>query len=255
MVNLVLEIKDLHVEVEGKEILKGLTLSLEEGKIHTLMGPNGSGKSTLANTLMGHPKYSITSGKIILNGEDITELEPDERARKGLFLSFQYPHEIPGITITNFLMSALENVKGEKPSMFEFKKLMDEKMELLKIDKKFLSRYLNDGFSGGEKKRSEILQLAVLDPKVAILDETDSGLDIDALRVVSEGVNTFMKEDKTILIITHYKRILEYIRPDKVFIMIDGKIVKDGDSSLVDNLEEKGYGWITQDGDPASQKL
>ena len=244
-----LEIKDLHVNVDGKEILKGLTIKLEKGKIHTLMGPNGSGKSTLANTLMGHPKYEITSGKIILDGEDITDLEPDERARKGLFLSFQYPNEIPGITITNFLISALENVKGEKPSMFEFKKLMDEKMDLLKIDRKFLTRYLNDGFSGGEKKKSEILQLAVLDPKVAILDETDSGLDIDALRVVSEGVNAFMKEEKTVLIITHYKRILEYIRPDKVFILIDGKVVKDGDSTLVDNLEEKGYGWITEDGD------
>ncbi len=246
---MVLEIKDLHVDVEGKEILKGLNLKLEKGKVHALMGPNGSGKSTLANTLMGHPKYKITSGNIILDGEDITELGPDERAKKGLFLSFQYPFEVSGVTVTNFLVSALESVKGSKPSMLEFKKLVDEKMDLLKIDRKFLSRYLNEGFSGGEKKRSEILQLAVLDPKVAILDETDSGLDIDALRIVSDGVNKFMNPGKTVLIITHYKRILEYITPDEVSILIDGKISRRGDSSLVDNLEEKGYGWITEDGD------
>ena len=245
---MILEIKNLNVSVEGKQIIKNLNLKLESGNIHTLMGPNGSGKSTLANTLMGHPKYEITSGNLILDGEDITELEPDERAKKGIFLSFQYPHEIPGITITNFLLTALENVKGEKPSMLEFKKLLDSKLDLLNINPKFLTRYLNEGFSGGEKKKSEILQLAVLDPMIAVLDETDSGLDIDALRVVSEGVNAFMKEDKIVLIITHYKRILEYIKPNKVFIMIDGSIVKEGDSSLVDNLEEKGYGWITEDG-------
>ena len=246
---MIFEIQDLHVEVEGKEILKGLSLKLESGKIHTLMGPNGSGKSTLANTLMGHPKYKITSGRILIDNEDITNFEPDERAKKGLFLSFQYPNEIPGITITHFLMSALENVNGRKPSMMEFKNLLEEKMDLLKIDRKFLTRYLNEGFSGGEKKKSEILQLAVLNPKVAILDETDSGLDIDALRIVSEGVNAFMNEDKIVLIITHYKRILEYVKPDKVSILIDGKIVKEGDSTLVDNLEDKGYGWITEDGD------
>ncbi|MFW6230778.1 MAG: Fe-S cluster assembly ATPase SufC [Nanoarchaeota archaeon] len=242
---MVLEIKDLHVAIEGKEIIKGLSLKLEEGKVHALMGPNGSGKSTLANTLMGHPKYEITSGQIFLDGEDITELEPNERAQKGLFLSFQYPYEIPGITVINFLMSALENTKGAKPSLIEFKRLLDEKMDLLKIDKKFLTRYLNEGFSGGEKKKSEILQMAVLDPRVAVLDETDSGLDIDALRIVSDGVNTFMGEKKTILIITHYKRILEYIRPDTVFIMMDGKILKRGDQDLVDHLEERGYGWVT----------
>jgi len=244
---MLLEIKDLHVEIDGKEILKGLTMTLDSGKVHTLMGPNGSGKSTLANTLMGHPKYKITKGQIILNGEDVTELEADERAKKGIFLSFQYPNEISGITISNFLLSSLESLRGEKPSILEFKKELDEKMELLKIDKKFLSRYLNEGFSGGEKKKSEILQLTMLNPKVAILDETDSGLDIDALKTVSEGVNYFKNEEKIVLIITHYKRILEYIKPDDVFILIDGKIVKFGDSSLVDNLEKNGYGWILED--------
>ena len=244
---MMLEIKDLHVSVEGKEIVKGLNLKLEQGKINALMGPNGSGKSTLANTLMGHPKYEITSGKIYVDGEDITDAEPDERAKKGLFLSFQYPLEVSGITVTNFLMSALENVKGEKPSMVEFKKLLDEKMDLLKVDKKFLTRYLNEGFSGGEKKRSEILQMAVLDPRVAILDETDSGLDIDALKVVSDGVNKFMNEQKSVMLITHYKRILEYINPDKVFIMMDGKIVKEGGKELADNLEAHGYKGILDD--------
>ncbi len=244
---MILEVKDLHVNVEGKEILKGLNLSVELGKVNALMGPNGSGKSTLANTLMGHPKYEVTSGKILLDGEDITEMEPDERAKKGLFLSFQYPFEIPGVTVTNFLMSALENVKGEKPSMLEFKRLLEEKMDLLKVDRKFLTRYINEGFSGGEKKKSEILQLAVLDPKVAILDETDSGLDIDALRIVSDGVNKFMNEGKCVLMITHYKRILEYINPDKVFIMMDGKVVKEGGRELADSLEEKGYKWLVEE--------
>ena len=244
---MILEIKDLRVNVDGKEIIKGLNLSLDTGKINALMGPNGSGKSTLANTLMGHPKYEITSGNIFLDGEDITELEVDEKAKKGLFLSLQYPLEIPGITVTNFLMSALENVKGERPSMLEFKKLLDEKMELLEINPKFLTRYLNEGFSGGEKKRSEILQLAVLDPKVAILDETDSGLDIDALKIVSNGVNKFMDETKSVLLITHYKRILEYIKPDKVFIMMDGRIVKEGGEELAHSLEEKGYKWISDE--------
>ncbi len=244
---MILEIKDLRVNVEGKEIIKGLDLSLDTGKINALMGPNGSGKSTLANTLMGHPKYEVTSGTILLDGEDITSMDADERARKGLFLSFQYPLEITGVTVTNFLMSALENVKGEKPSMLEFKRLLDEKMDLLEIDRRFLTRYLNEGFSGGEKKRSEILQLAVLDPKVAILDETDSGLDIDALRIVSDGVNKFMSEEKSVLLITHYKRILQYIEPDKVFIMMNGRIVKEGGKELAHSLEEKGYRWLADD--------
>ncbi len=245
---MILEVKDLRVNVEGKEIIKGLNLSLETGKVNALMGPNGSGKSTLANTMMGHPKYEITSGQILLDGEDITEMDADEKARKGLFLSFQYPLEIPGVTVTNFLMSAVENVKGEKPSMLEFKKLLDEKMDLLEIDRRFLTRHLNEGFSGGEKKRSEILQMAVLDPKVAVLDETDSGLDIDALKIVSNGVNKFMDSNKCVLLITHYKRILEYIKPDKVFIMMDGRIVKEGGEELAHDLEAKGYRWLTEDG-------
>lgn len=245
----IIQVKDLHVEVEGKEILKGLNLSLERGKVHALMGPNGSGKSTLANTLMGHPKYKITKGNILLNGEDITEIPPDERAKKGLFLSFQYPNEIPGVTVSHFLRAAINAKRGEdnKISVMEFKKILDEKVKMLKIDPSFLIRYVNEGFSGGEKKRSEILQLAVLDPTVAILDETDSGLDIDALRTVAEGVNHFMNKDKCILIITHYKRILEYIKPDKLFIMIEGKIALEGTGELADHLEEKGYGWIEKE--------
>lgn len=243
----ILEIKDLHVSVEGKEILKGVTLTLETGKIHALMGPNGSGKSTLANTLMGHPKYEVTSGKILLNGEDITGLGPDERARKGLFLSFQYPSEIPGVTIPNFLRTAYNSVKKTSIPVLEFKKLLDKNMQLLQIKPDFIKRYLNEGFSGGEKKRAEILQLLLLDPRLAILDETDSGLDIDALQVVAKGVNTFMGPEKCVLIITHYKRILEHIQPDKLFIMIDGKIKLQGTGALVDELESKGYGWIEED--------
>ncbi|MBI5390211.1 Fe-S cluster assembly ATPase SufC [Candidatus Woesearchaeota archaeon] len=241
-------IENLHVAVDGKEILKGISLKLEKGKVHALMGPNGSGKSTLANALMGHPKYEITSGKITLDGADLTTLEPDERSKKGLFLSFQYPSEVPGVTISNFLRTALNarHAENNKISFLDFKKLLDEKMQLLKMDKKFLLRYLNEGFSGGEKKRAEILQLLVLDPIVAVLDETDSGLDIDALRAVADGVNAFMSKDKAILIITHYKRILEYIKPDKLFIMIDGKIALEGTGELVDQLEAKGYGWIEE---------
>ncbi len=242
-----LEIKDLHVSIEGKEILNGLSMEIELGKINALMGPNGSGKSTLANVLMGNPKYEVTQGKILYNGKDITELEQDERAKAGLFLSFQYPQEIQGVTIANFLRTALNGIKGEKVPVMEFKKLLDEKMASLNMDPKFGLRYLNAGFSGGEKKKAEILQLAVLDPQLAILDETDSGLDIDALKAVSEGVNQFMNKDKCILIITHYKRILEFIKPDKLFIMLEGKIALEGKGDLVDQLEAKGYGWIEQD--------
>jgi len=242
-----LQIIDLHVSVEGKEILKGLNLTVESGKVHALMGLNGSGKSTLANTLLGHPKYEITSGKILFQGEDITQLAAHEKARKGLFLSFQYPAEIPGVTLTNFLRTAYNAVHEKKLSILEFKKLLQTNMEKLSMDSKFLERYLNDGFSGGEKKRSEILQLLTLDPKLAVLDETDSGLDIDALKAVSQGVNAFMNPDKCILIITHYKRILEFVKPDKLSILIDGKIAMEGDGSLVDELEAKGYNWIIQD--------
>ena len=239
-----LQIKNLHVEVEGKEILKGVNLNLGFGEVHALMGPNGSGKTTLAHVLMGHPKYKITDGKILFKGEDITNLKPNERAKRGLFLSFQHPTEVSGVTISNFLRESYSSLKEKKLSLLEFKKLMEEKADSLNIDKKFLFRYLNEGFSGGEKKKTEILQLAVLDPILAILDETDSGLDIDALKAVAETVNFFMNKEKTILIITHYKRILDYINPDKVSIMLDGKIVLEGSSNIVDSLEEKGYGWI-----------
>lgn len=244
---MILEIKDLHVSVEGKEILKGLNLKLELGKVNALMGPNGSGKSTLANVIMGHPKYKVTSGQIIFNGDDITNLKPDERAKKGIFLSFQYPNEISGVTISNFLRTAYNSTKEEKISVADFQILLNEKLKKLKMDKQLLQRYLNEGFSGGEKKRGEILQMSVLDPKLAILDETDSGLDIDALKAVADGVNSFMNPEKFILIITHYKRILEHIKPDKLFIMIDGKIALEGTGALVDHLEEKGYGWIEKD--------
>ena len=248
-----LEIKNLHVEVDGKKILKGVNLKLEKGKVHALMGPNGSGKSTLANVIMGHPKYEITKGQIIFNGDDITESNPTERAKKGLFLSFQYPTEISGVTISNFLRTALNNLRKEKGlekiSVLDFRDLLKEKINLLKMNEGFSERYLNEGFSGGEKKKSEILQLAVLNPKLAVLDETDSGLDIDALKAVANGVNTILEKDKdkTFLIITHYKRILEHIKPDKLSIMIDGKIALEGSRELVDQLEEKGYGWIEKE--------
>src|SRR3989344_4014473 len=242
-----LEIKNLHVEVDGKEILKGVNLKLEKGKVHALMGPNGSGKSSLANVIMGNPKYKITKGKILMNGEVINDLEPDERAKKGLFLSFQYPNEISGVTISNFLRTALNNLKEEKINVMDFQKLLKEKFALLNMKEDFASRYLNAGFSGGEKKKSEILQLAILNPRIAILDETDSGLDVQAIRDVADGINKIMDKDKIILIITHYKRILELIKPDKLSIMIDGKVVLEGGEELVDQLEEKGYGWIEQE--------
>lgn len=244
---MILQIKDLHVEIEGKEILKGINMKLELGKVNALMGPNGSGKSTLANVIMGHPGYKITQGKILFNGEDITNLKPNERAKKGLFLSFQYPQEVSGVTISNFLRTSLNNLKEQKIGVMEFHTLLNEKLKLLNMPEEFSERYLNEGFSGGEKKKSEILQLSILNPKLAILDETDSGLDIDALRIVSEGINSFMNENKCILIITHYKRILEYLTPNKLFIMINGKIIKEGGAKLVDTLEKEGYGWIEED--------
>jgi Fe-S cluster assembly ATP-binding protein len=246
-----LEIKNLHVEIEGTKILNGVNLTLEKGKIHALMGPNGSGKSTLANVIMGHPKYEVTEGQILLNGDDITEMSPDQRAKKGLFLSFQYPSEVSGVPISTFLREALnaqrESLNQEPMGVMDFRDLLKEKLKLLNTDESFAERYLNDGFSGGEKKKSEILQLAVLNPTISILDETDSGLDIDALRAVSEGINAIMDENKIILIITHYKRILEHINPDKLSILIDGKIATEGGAELVDELEEKGYGWIEEE--------
>jgi Fe-S cluster assembly ATP-binding protein len=236
-----LEIKDLHAEIEGKEILKGVSLNIEPGKVYALMGPNGSGKSTLSNVLMGHPKYEVTKGTASLDGKQILGLGADERARLGLFLSFQYPYEIPGITISNFIRTAYNETKGKRIDVKTFAALLSQKMELLKMDKEFSRRHVNVGFSGGEKKRAEILQMAMLEPRYAILDETDSGLDVDALRVVSDGVKSVMNKDMGILIITHYQRILHHITPDMVMVMVDGKIVKTGDHRLADEIEKKGY--------------
>jgi Fe-S cluster assembly ATP-binding protein len=246
-----LEVKDLKVKIEDKEILKGINLTVKKGEVVALMGPNGSGKSTLAYALMGHPRYEITSGKIFINEEDVTKATPDVRAKKGLFLSFQYPQEISGVSVSNFLRTALNakrEAKTEKPiSVMDFHKLLQEKMKLLKIDKSFALRYLNEGFSGGEKKRMEILQMAVLQPNLAILDETDSGLDVDALRTVAEGVNDLKGSELGILLITHYQRILNYITPDKVHIVVDGKIVKSGEKELALEVEEKGYEWVNKE--------
>jgi len=241
---MLLEVKNLHVKIEEKEIVKGINLHVKKGEVVALMGPNGSGKSTLANALMGHPKYEVTNGEVILNGENITEQEPDEKAKKGLFLSFQYPAEISGVTLSNFLRAAYNSVKNVNISVMEFMKLLKEKMQLLKIKEEFANRYINEGFSGGEKKKAEILQLAVLNPKMAILDETDSGLDVDALKIVAEGVNSTKNENSGVLIITHYQRLLEYIQPNRVYIMRDGKIVKEGTGELAKQIETKGYGDI-----------
>lgn len=247
-----LEIKDLHVEVEGKQILKGVNLKIHKGQIHAIMGPNGAGKSTLSYALMGHPKYKITQGSIFLDGEDITDLSADEKAKKGLFLAFQYPVAIPGLTLSNFLRHAYNSVKGkdvsnkgeELLSTLQFQKILKQKMKLLKMKEDFANRYLNDGFSGGEKKKAEILQLAVLEPKFAFLDETDSGLDVDALKIVSNGVNKLVGPNLGIVVITHYQRILKYIKPEYVHIMFDGKIIKTGDYKLAEILEEKGYDGV-----------
>ena len=251
-----LVVKDLHVAVEGKEILKGLSLEIAKGEIHALMGPNGSGKSTFANTLMGHPKYEVTGGEVLVRGENILEMETDERARAGLFMAFQYPVAIPGLTFASFLRAALNariapaagedgqmpKKKGIPPK--EFRELLRERMALLKMDEKFANRYLNDGFSGGEKKRAEILQMAILKPVIAIMDETDSGLDIDALRIVSEGVNTLAGPEMGVLVITHYNRILNYIKPHKVHVMMDGRIVTEGGPEMALELEARGYDWV-----------
>ena len=238
-----LVIKDLKVSVDGEMILNGVSLEVKKGEVHALMGPNGSGKSTLANTLMGNPKYKIESGQILLDGKDITEMEVDKRARLGLFMSFQYPCEISGITIANFLRAAY-NSCHEEMSVIDFRKFLEEKMALLKMDKKFADRYLNEGFSGGEKKRAEILQMAVLSPKMAVLDETDSGLDIDALKTVAEGINSLLGPDMGVLVITHYQRLLNYIKPDRVHILVKGKIVKSGDASLAEEIEAQGYDLV-----------
>lgn len=242
-----LKIENLHVSVEDKEILKGVNLEIPRGEVHVLMGPNGSGKSTLSYALMGHPRYQVTKGRIYFKGEDITKLPTDERARKGIFLAFQSPVAIPGVSIVNFLRSALKNLRGEEIPVREFRKLLREKMELLKIEDSFISRYVNDGFSGGEKKRLETLQLAVLQPELAILDEIDTGLDIDALKVVADGVNRLRGPEIGILLITHYQRILNYIEPDYVHVLCDGRIVRSGDKQLALELEAKGYDWLLRE--------
>ena len=242
-----LEIQNLHVRTEEREILHGVDLKIERGQTHALMGPNGSGKSTLANTLMGNPSYEVTEGKILLNGEDITEADPDERARAGLFMAFQYPATIPGVSVAHFLRLAVNAGREEPIKVKEFGQLLREASDVLRIDREFTSRYLNEGFSGGEKKRNEILQLAILKPEFAVLDETDSGLDIDALRIVADGVNALRGPERGFLIITHYRRILQYVRPDFVHIMLDGRIVREGGPELADELEDKGYDWVREE--------
>ena len=239
-----LQIKDLHVNVEGKPILKGVNLEVRKGQVHALMGPNGSGKSTLSYTLMGHPKYEITKGDILVNGESIKEMPTDERARKGLFLAFQYPMVIPGVTVQNFLRAAYNAAKQKDLTPLEFNMLFLEKMQKMNIPKEFARRYVNEGFSGGEKKRLEILQMAVLEPTIAVLDEPDSGLDIDAVRVVADGINAFHGKDTGVLIITHYQRILNYVKPTNVTVLVDGRVVKSGGPELALQLEEKGYDWL-----------
>ncbi len=258
-----LVVRNLHAKVEDKEILKGVDLTVRQGEIHALMGRNGSGKSTLANVIMGHPKYEVTEGEILFKGINILELSPDKRARLGLFLAFQYPASVPGVSVANFLRRSLESVregydpnasaqptgqvdnkrKGVSPA--EFRKLLQEKMQILRVDRTFINRYINEGFSGGEKKRAEILQMAVLQPQMAVLDETDSGLDIDALKIVADGVNALTGPNLGILIITHYPRILSYIKPDQVHVMDKGRIIKVGGPELALELEQKGYEWLT----------
>jgi Fe-S cluster assembly ATP-binding protein len=252
-------VRDLHVAVEGKEILKGLSLEVRKGEFHALMGPNGSGKSTFANTLMGHPRYEVTAGEILFKGQSVLEMEPDERSRAGLFMAFQYPVAIPGLTVANFLRSALNarlapasgNGDGTVPARRgiaprEFRAMLKEHMKRLRMDESFATRYLNDGFSGGEKKRAEILQMALLKPEIAIMDETDSGLDIDALRIVAEGVNALAGPDLGVLVITHYQRILNYIKPDFVHVMVDGRISLSGGPELALELESRGYDWVRE---------
>jgi len=246
-----LEIRNLHVRADDKEILKGVDLSVGKGEIHALMGPNGSGKSTLANAIMGHPSLEVTEGEILFNGEDVTEAEPDERSRMGLFMAFQYPVSVPGVTVTKYLrtvMNAHREAAGEDPvSLKDFRKTVEAAMKLVEVPREFTTRYLNEGFSGGEKKRMEILQLALQQPQLAVLDETDSGLDIDALQTVAHGVNTLKGPDMGVLIITHYQRILHMVEPSHVHVLYQGRIVKEGGPELVTTLEEKGYGWIREE--------
>ncbi len=251
-----LEIKGLHVSVESKEILTGLDLSVRQGEAHAIMGPNGSGKSTLANTILGHPKYEVTDGRIIFGGKDVSKLETDERAKAGLFLAMQYPTEIPGVTFSGFLRSAMNSVQGRTEkrgdllSVVEFRDIVEEKLKVLKMDSGFLERYLNEGFSGGEKKRAEVLQMMLLAPKIAVLDETDSGLDIDSLKIVALAVKRMSGPSFGSLVITHYHRILRYLAPDHVHVMLGGRIVRSGGPALARTLEAKGYGWLRERGGP-----
>lgn len=251
-----LEIRNLHVAIEDSQILNGVNLTINQGEIHALMGPNGTGKSTLAYTIMGHPAYNVTDGEILFKGTNIVGMAPDERAHLGLFMAFQYPVAIPGVTVANFLRTAI-NVKRKASdpddkgmSVPEFRKMLIERMDLLKMDHSFAGRYLNEGFSGGEKKRAEVLQLATLKPEIAVMDETDSGLDIDALRIVSEGINSLRGPELGVLVITHYQRILNYIKPDFVHIMLDGKIAETGGAELALHLEEHGYDWLREKNGP-----
>jgi Fe-S cluster assembly ATP-binding protein len=248
-----LVIKDLHVNIGDREIVRGLSLEIERGKVHAIMGPNGSGKSTLAKVLAGHPDYTVTSGEVLMDGEPILEMEPDERARKGIFLAFQYPMEIPGVTIANFLRAAVQArlPEGEELEATEYYGKLYEKMDFLEIPRNFTSRSVNEGFSGGEKKRCEILQMAMLQPSYAVLDETDSGLDIDALKIVSQGVNALRGPDLGVLLITHYQRLLNYIVPDYIHVMVNGRIVLSGGKELALELEEKGYDWVKEE-EPAT---
>tara|TARA_Y100000996_G_C22548039_1_gene652605 strand:+ start:755 stop:1501 length:747 start_codon:yes stop_codon:yes gene_type:complete len=243
-----LEIKNLHASIDNTKILKGLDLTVNSGEVHAIMGPNGSGKSTLASVIAGREDYDVTDGEINFQGNELSDIGPDERAREGIFLAFQYPVEIPGVSTTNFMKTAVNQIresKGEKPlDAVEFLKLMKEKMKLVNIKQELLSRSINEGFSGGEKKRNEIFQMAMLDPKLSILDETDSGLDIDALKIVSNGVNALKSKENATVVVTHYQRLLDYIVPDFVHVLMDGKIVKSGDKNLALKLEEKGYDWI-----------
>jgi Fe-S cluster assembly ATP-binding protein len=247
-----LVIKNLHAGINDQEILKGVNLTVKQGEVHALMGPNGTGKSTLAYVLMGHPSYVVTEGEVLFKGKNILDLSPNERSQMGIFLAFQYPVAIPGVTVANFLRTALnakrkaENPEDKGIPIPEFRRILKEKMDLLKVDHTFAGRYLNEGFSGGEKKRAEILQMATLKPSIAILDETDSGLDIDALRIVSDGVNALRGEDLGVLVITHYQRILNYIKPDFVHIMLNGRIVESGGPDLALHLEEQGYDWLRE---------
>ena len=248
-----LKIENLRVEIDGQEIVKGLDLEVDKGEIHAIMGPNGSGKSTLANVLMGHPRYEVTGGSITFQGEDVLEMEPDERAKLGMFLAFQYPSEVPGVSVANFLRTAVNSVREEELSPMEMFRLIQDKMKVMQMDPKFAERYLNEGFSGGEKKRNEILQMLMLEPKLAIMDETDSGLDIDALQVVSKGVNELRGPEFSAVIITHYQRILRYIEPDHVHVMLDGRLVTSGGKELAEELEDKGYEWVRQEFGSAAQ--